>query len=628
MFTKLFLISVLVIAPITKIYAAPDADDEVQMETDKRRWNGSILDFKFFTSIVNDANCEVSFQTFAGCILSLQKYANIDENLNVSRANRNASGNVGTEDSSQSLSDSTIIVLKVASEPRSPQSKVLSEIGSIAIVQTTVSEDAKLEGTYRDKNELKKISPEELELLRKTSLGKLKTRLKRMYDLTLASKVPVIDGLLKRITEIRPKQVSKLELSAVIADYLHNAKDPHSNLVLMKTEQEKREKPDIEFVGIGISFSIAPETDLPLVSEVFDNSGAMKAGLQTGDQIKAIGGVSAVGLSSDEVVKKVKGTPGSKIKLDLLRGSEILSVEVMRSKVVVASVQSNEFEFKNARVGYAKLSQFSNKAQCDQLIKIFSGFQQDKKIAGGILDLRGNLGGAVPVASCIAGIFLGPNQIVATFLRNQPNQLPDSTLRLETMALLPRLEPIVSREMSVGAKVFEKDLVVLVNEGSASASELLAAALRDHNRALIVGNDTFGKGSFMTYRAASADALKAMELPESAVGLMGTGGLFYAPSGRTHQGKGIKPHLHVYRGLKPSIVEKIGVREDDIYLFPLSAQPIPSSIKFFDTKTPPTSCVQSAGLESVYEATPVSNKLRDMQLLTGIQVIRCGQVAN
>lgn len=620
MFSKFLLSSVLVMASITKIYAA-GIDPRAQQAIDDRRWKGSIVNFEFYRSVINEANCMASFQAFAGCILSLQSFANMDE-----KRDEKLEAEAETKKPSDEI-DFELIVLKPVNESRPATAKVLAQIGSIAIIQTSLQEDAKHEGTYKTPEELKKATPEEIDSRRKANLLTMKSRLKKMYDEVVAAKQPVIDSLLKKLSEIRANPITNSEIGSAISVYLHNAKDPHSSLVLMKSWEEKMEKPDLEFAGIGISFSLDSQTEMPEVNEVFDNSGAMRAGLQIGDKIKTIEGISSKSLTQDNIVKKLKGIPGTKVNVEILRDEKTISVEITRSKVVVPSVQSTEYELNGVRVGYARLTQFANNDQCQKLVKIYSDFQKDNKIVGGILDLRGNPGGLVPVAACIAGIFIGSGHVVATFVKNQANQLPDSTMRLGVMAAIPSREAGVKPEYSVGQKVFDKELVVLLNEGSASASELLAAALRDHSRALIVGNDSFGKGSFMSIRAASVDVFQSAKLPEAAVGLLGTGGLFYSPSGRTHQGRGVKPHLVAYRGLKPSLGEKIGNREDDRYLFPLSAQPIPSELKVYDTKAVPTACVQSAGLEGVFEKLPISSKKRDLQLLTGIQTVACLQSA-
>lgn len=278
-------------------------------------------------------------------------------------------------------------------------------------------------------------------------------------------------------------------------------------------------------------------------------------------------------MTFEQALKKLRGTAKSVAKLNILRCHEKLEKSVVREKMILPNVNSEMFMFKDLEFGYAKLAKFTSARDCTDLKTIFAKFQENAD--GAVLDLRENTGGLTDVAICIAGIFLGPTHPVVRFKTEVREYFPEAVMK--RFRMMPT--EISEDDLSLSDKLLEdgtvvsyapnakliynKFLVVLVDKASASSSELLAAALRDRNRAIIVGADTFGKGTSMDRRALS---------PEERLMILGTSRRFFSPNGKTHHGVGIKVQIPSFVGLEPTIAETVKRREQDIFIFPLPTE--------------------------------------------------------
>ncbi len=322
--------------------------------------------------------------------------------------------------------------------------------------------------------------------------------------------------------------------------------DPHSQYLDKKTYKEFREGTSGKFVGVGIE--IAQEDGLVRVVSPIEGSPAFRAGLKTNDLITKIDDAFVRGLSLNEAVKRMRGEANTKVVLTIFRKDENRSfpVTIVREEIKTQSVRGKIVE-----PGYAwlRLSQFQERTVEDFVAKIDEIYQQDPKLKGLVLDLRNDPGGLLEASVAVSAAFLPANvPVVST-----NGQIPDSkkSFAANTEGYLMRggadpLKRLPSALKSV-------PLVVLINEGSASASEIVAGALQDHKRATVMGAQSFGKGSVQSVRPLG---------PDSALKL--TTARYYTPSGRSIQGKGIVPDLMVDDTAEGSPFAVLRLREADL----------------------------------------------------------------
>jgi len=322
--------------------------------------------------------------------------------------------------------------------------------------------------------------------------------------------------------------------------------DPHSQYFDKKTFKEFREGTTGRFVGVGIE--IGMEDGLVKVVSPIEGSPAFRAGIKSGDLITKIDETVVKGLTLDQAVKKMRGEPNSKVLLTIFRKSESRSfpVTINREEIRVQSVRAKLVE-----PGYAwiRVSQFQDRTVDDFARKIEDLYKQDPNIKGVVLDLRNDPGGLLEGAVAISSAFLPADSIVVT----TNGQIPDSkaTFKASPDSYLRRggADPL----KKLPEQLKSVPLIVLVNEGSASASEIVAGALQDHHRATLMGAQTFGKGSVQTVRQLSPDtALKI------------TTARYYTPSGRSIQAKGIVPDIWLDETADGNLFAALRIREADL----------------------------------------------------------------
>ena len=322
--------------------------------------------------------------------------------------------------------------------------------------------------------------------------------------------------------------------------------DPHSQYFDKKSFKEFREGTTGKFVGVGIE--IGMEDGLVKVVSPIEGSPAFRAGLKSGDLITKIDETMVKGLTLDQAVKRMRGEPGTKVQLMLFRKAETRSfpVTIVREEIRSVSVRSKMVE-----PGYAwlRVSQFQDRTVDDFVRRIEDLYKQDPNLKGIVLDLRNDPGGLLEASVAISAAFLPSDVTVVSTNGQIPESKavfkasPDSYMRRGGNDPLKRLPEALK----------SVPLVVLVNEGSASASEIVAGALQDNKRATIMGAQTFGKGSVQTVRQLSADtALKI------------TTARYYTPSGRSIQAKGIVPDVMLDETLEGNLFSSLRVREADL----------------------------------------------------------------
>ena len=326
--------------------------------------------------------------------------------------------------------------------------------------------------------------------------------------------------------------------------------DPHSQYIDKKSYKEFREGTTGKFVGVGIE--IAQEEGLVKVVSPIEGSPADRAGLKPGDLITKVDDTSMKGLSLNEAVKRMRGEPRTKVVLTIFRKQEsrTFPVTIVREEIKTVSVKAKMIE---NGYGWIRVSQFQERTVDDLARKLEELYKQDPKMKGLVLDLRNDPGGLLDAAVAISAVFLPDNVIVVS----TNGQLDESkfTFKAAPEYYLRRggQDSVSSLNTKTNGFYKKVPMVVLVNEGSASASEIVAGALQDHKRATLMGSQTFGKGSVQTVRQLGSDtALKI------------TTARYYTPSGRSIQAKGIVPELLVDDTAEGSPYAALRTREADL----------------------------------------------------------------
>jgi len=322
--------------------------------------------------------------------------------------------------------------------------------------------------------------------------------------------------------------------------------DPHSQYFDKKTFKEFREGTSGKFVGVGIE--IGMEDGLVKIVSPIEGSPAFRAGLKAGDLISRIDETAVRGLSIDQAVKRMRGEPNTRVMLQIFRKSEnrTFPVTITREEIRVQSVVAKMVE---PGYGWVRVRQFQERTVEDFARKVEELYKTDPQLKGLVLDLRNDPGGLLDGAIALSAAFLPADVTVVS----TNGQLADSRATFkaspEFYARRGGGDPI--RRLPSALK--SVPLVVLVNEGSASASEIVAGALQDHKRATIMGSQTFGKGSVQTIRQLGPDtALKI------------TTARYYTPGGRAIQARGIVPDVWLDETAEGNVFAALRMREADL----------------------------------------------------------------
>ena len=325
--------------------------------------------------------------------------------------------------------------------------------------------------------------------------------------------------------------------------------DPHSQYFDKKSYKEFREGTAGRFVGVGIE--ITQEDGLVKVVSPIEGSPADRGGIKSGDLITKVDDTAVRGLSLNEAVKRMRGEPRTKVVLTIFRKSEnrTFPVTIVREEIKVVSVKGKPIE---PGYGWVRLTQFQERTVEDMVKKLEDIYNQDPQLKGLVLDLRNDPGGLLDAAVAVSAVFL-PDDVTVV---STNGQLEESkyVYKASPQFYLRRGADPVRRLTETTKGIYKKiPLVVLVNEGSASASEIVAGALQDHKRATVMGSQTFGKGSVQTVRQLGPDtALKI------------TTARYYTPSGRSIQAKGIMPDVLIDDTLEGSPFAVLRTREADL----------------------------------------------------------------
>jgi carboxyl-terminal processing protease len=317
------------------------------------------------------------------------------------------------------------------------------------------------------------------------------------------------------VEEVTDEQLVESAINGMLS-----ALDPHSSYLNQKNFRDMQVQTRGEFGGLGIEVTM--ENGVVKVVSPIDDTPAAKAGLKPNDLITHLDGEQVVGLTLPEAVEKMRGPVNSQIKLTVRReGKEPFDVTLTRAQVKIQSVKS-KLEADNT-IGYIRITSFSEQTDTglQNAVKTIQG-QAGNKLIGWVLDLRNNPGGLLDQAVAVSDDFLEKGEIVSTRGRKNEEGQRYNAKPGDIAKGLP--------------------IVILINGGSASASEIVAGALQDHHRAVILGTKSFGKGSVQTIIPLAGHG--AMRL---------TTARYYTPSGRSIQAKGIEPDILV----EPAKIEKV-----------------------------------------------------------------------
>jgi carboxyl-terminal processing protease len=322
-----------------------------------------------------------------------------------------------------------------------------------------------------------------------------------------------------RAQYVTPPEEKKLVESAI--NGMLASLDPHSSYLNPEAAKDMRVQTRGEFGGLGIEVTM--ENELVKVIAPIEDTPAARAGVMAGDLIAEIDGEEVRGLTLPEAVDKMRGAANTPIDLTILRegAAEPIKLTIVRDVIKVKAVRHRVEE----DIGYIKINSFTEKT-FDDLQAAIDQIQKEvpaDTLKGYVLDLRLNPGGLLDQAVSVSDTFLERGEIVSTRGRDAKN--------------------ITRFDARAGDRIDGKPMIVLVNGGSASASEIVAGALQDHRRATVLGTQTFGKGSVQTI----------IPLAESGA-LRLTTALYYTPAGTSIQGKGITPDIKVEQPLPEELL--------------------------------------------------------------------------
>lgn len=351
-------------------------------------------------------------------------------------------------------------------------------------------------------------------------------------DVDVYKYLAIFSETLKKIKTDYVEEVSEKKLIESAINGMLTALDPHSSYLNEDDFKEMQEQTKGEFGGLGIEVTM--DAGFVKVVSPIDDTPAFKAGIQAGDYITHIEGKNVFGMTLNQAVEKMRGPLKTKVKLTIHRqNTEPFEVTITRDNIKIKSVKTED----KGNVGYLRISSFSE-TTTDDLKKTIDQIKKDHTdLVGYVLDLRNNPGGLLDQAVRVSDLFLTQGEIVSTRPRNKDE-----------------IQKFSAEDTEKGDYIDGLPLVVLINEGSASASEIVSGALQDNKRAVIVGMKSFGKGSVQTV------------VPVSDVGAIRlTTARYYTPSGRSIQAKGIEPDIKIPLAKVEYIQSHMGDFEEAAY---------------------------------------------------------------
>ncbi|WRA30371.1 PDZ domain-containing protein [Helicobacter pylori] len=403
-----------------------------------------------------------------------------------------------------------------------------------------------------------------------------------------AKRVEAFSRFSNVVSEIEKKYVDKISISEIITkaiEGLLSNLDAHSAYLNEKKFKEFQAQTEGEFGGLGIT--VGMRDGVLTVIAPLEGTPAYKAGVKAGDNILKINNESTLSMSIDDAINLMRGKPKTSIQITIVRKNEPkpLVFNIVRDIIKIPSVYVKTI--KDTPYLYVRVSSFDKNVTKS----VLDGLKANPKTKGIVLDLRGNPGGLLNQAVGLSNLFIKEGILVSQKGKNKEENLEYKANGRAPYTNLP--------------------VVVLVNGGSASASEIVAGALQDHKRAIIIGEKTFGKGSVQVLLPVNKD--EAIKI---------TTARYYLPSGRTIQAKGITPDIVVYPGKVPENENKFSLKEADL------KHHLEQELKKIDDKTPNSKeADKDKKNEEEKEVTPkmISD---DIQLKTAIDSLKTWSIVD
>ncbi|GAA8172838.1 S41 family peptidase [Helicobacter pylori] len=403
-----------------------------------------------------------------------------------------------------------------------------------------------------------------------------------------AKRVEAFSRFSNVVSEIEKKYVDKISISEIMTkaiEGLLSNLDAHSAYLNEKKFKEFQAQTEGEFGGLGIT--VGMRDGVLTVIAPLEGTPAYKAGVKSGDNILKINNESTLSMSIDDAINLMRGKPKTPIQITIVRKNEPkpLVFNIIRDIIKLPSVYVKKIE--KTPYLYVRVSGFDKNVTKS----VLDGLKANPKAKGIVLDLRGNPGGLLNQAVGLSNLFIKEGVLVSQKGKNKEENLEYKANGRAPYTNLP--------------------IAVLVNGGSASASEIVAGALQDHKRAVIIGEKTFGKGSVQMLLPVNKD--EAIKI---------TTARYYLPSGRTIQAKGITPDIVIYPGKVPENENKFSLKEADL------KHHLEQELKKLDDKTPNSKeADKDKKNEEEKEVTPkmISD---DIQLKTAIDSLKTWSIVD
>ncbi|GAA7089687.1 S41 family peptidase [Helicobacter pylori] len=403
-----------------------------------------------------------------------------------------------------------------------------------------------------------------------------------------AKRVEAFSRFSNVVTEIEKKYVDKITISEIMTkaiEGLLSNLDAHSAYLNEKKFKEFQAQTEGEFGGLGIT--VGMRDGVLTVIAPLEGTPAYKAGVKAGDNILKINNESTLSMSIDDAINLMRGKPKTPIQITIVRKNEPkpLVFNIVRDIIKIPSVYVKKI--KDTPYLYVRVSSFDKNVTKS----VLDGLKANPKVKGIVLDLRGNPGGLLNQAVGLSNLFIKEGILVSQKGKNKEENLEYKANGRAPYTNLP--------------------IAVLVNGGSASASEIVAGALQDHKRAVIIGEKTFGKGSVQVLLPVNKD--EAIKI---------TTARYYLPSGRTIQAKGITPDIVIYPGKVPENENKFSLKEADL------KHHLEQELKKIDDKTPNSKeADKDKKNEEEKEVTPKMIN-DDIQLKTAIDSLKTWSIVD
>ncbi len=403
-----------------------------------------------------------------------------------------------------------------------------------------------------------------------------------------AKRVEAFSRFSNVVSEIEKKYVDKISISEIMTkaiEGLLSNLDAHSAYLNEKKFKEFQAQTEGEFGGLGIT--VGMRDGVLTVIAPLEGTPAYKAGVKSGDNILKINNESTLSMSIDDAINLMRGKPKTPIQITVVRKNEPkpLVFNIIRDIIKLPSVYVKKI--KETPYLYVRVSGFDKNVTKS----VLDGLKANPKTKGIVLDLRGNPGGLLNQAVGLSNLFIKEGILVSQKGKNKEENLEYKANGRAPYTNLP--------------------IAVLVNGGSASASEIVAGALQDHKRAIIIGEKTFGKGSVQVLLPVNKD--EAIKI---------TTARYYLPSGRTIQAKGITPDIVIYPGKVPENENKFSLKEADL------KHHLEQELKKIDDKTPNSKeADKDKKNEEEKEVTPKMIN-DDIQLKTAIDSLKTWSIVD